>query len=162
MKKISSLVMVGSMVALTVLGTSCAKEQGCTDSTALNYDSNAEEDDGSCIYDDNADLVVKEGNITSNETWTKDNIYRLKGRVYVKDGATLTIEAGTVIKADPGSGAFASALVVNRGGKLMANGTKDEPIIFTSVADDIEAWNDCQSKPSDYSEWTLGWFDHPW
>ena len=58
------------------------------------------------------DVVAVSGTITSDVTWTKDNVYRMDGRVLVSGGATLTIEAGTVIKAAPGSGAFASALIV--------------------------------------------------
>src|SRR5690606_38268089 len=55
----------------------------------------------------------------------------------VPDGVTLTIEAGTIVKAEDGSGASASALIVARGGMLNARGTADNPIIFTSVNDGI-------------------------
>lgn len=82
--------------------------------------------------------VVKKGVITADEMWTSDNIYRLDGRVTVAGGATLTIEAGTVIKANPGAGTFASALLISREGKIMAKGTASAPIIFTTVADDIQ------------------------
>ena len=82
-------------------------------------------------------LTEYSGEITENVTWTNDNIYILDGRVVVTSGVTLTIEAGTVIKAEGGQGADASTLLVARGGKLMANGTAAEPIIFTSVADNI-------------------------
>ncbi len=77
-------------------------------------------------------------NITADATWTKDNVYVLASRVTVLDGVTLTIEAGTIIKGESGSGANATALLIARGGKLMANGTATEPIIFTSFADEIE------------------------
>ena len=61
-----------------------------------------------------ADVPVS-GNITSNTTWTKDNIYLLTGFVYVKSGATLTIEAGTLIKGDkPSKG----TLIITRGSKI--------------------------------------------
>ena len=53
------------------------------------------------------------------------------------DGQTLTIEAGTVIKAKPGQQENASALIVAMGGKLIANGTPGLPIIFTSENDDL-------------------------
>ncbi len=56
--------------------------------------------------------------------------YTLKGWVYVADGSTLTIPAGTVIKGDKGSKA---ALVVEPGGKLIASGTATQPIVFTSA-----------------------------
>lgn len=76
-------------------------------------------------------------NITENTTWYADTVYQLGGRIAVEDGATLTIEAGTVIKGEAGTGANATALLIARGGKLMAEGTVSLPIIFTSVADEI-------------------------
>jgi PKD repeat protein len=73
--------------------------------------------------------IIKSGNITTSETWTSNNIYILNGWVYVKAGATVTIQPGTIIKGD-----FASqgALIVERDAKLVANGTADMPIVFTS------------------------------
>lgn len=93
--------------------------------------------------DDNNDdaavnVVPKSGSITADETWSSNNIYRLDGRVIIEGDATLTIEAGTIIKASPGSGAFASALIVSRTGSINAQGTATAPIIFTTLADDIE------------------------
>ena len=90
---------------------------------------------GNCV--EVVNTVKIDRNISSNETWTKDKIYILATRVTVLSGATLTIQAGTVIKGEAGSGANATALLVARGGKLMAEGTASEPIIFTSVADEI-------------------------
>lgn len=78
------------------------------------------------------------GLITSNTTWSKSNIYLLNGKVVVENGVTLTIEAGTIIKGKEGTGSLASTLIVARGGKLMAEGTADSPIIFTSIKDNIE------------------------
>lgn len=69
------------------------------------------------------------GEITSNTTWTKDKVYLLNGWVYVRSGATLTIEAGTLIRGDKTTKA---ALIVEKGAKLIANGTAAEPIVFTS------------------------------
>lgn len=76
-------------------------------------------------------------NITQNTTWTSDKVYILGGRITVVNGATLTIEPGTIIKGEAGTGANATALLVARGGKLMAEGNADAPIIFTSLADEI-------------------------
>lgn len=70
-------------------------------------------------------------------TWTKDNVYVLNGFVYVEDGATLTIQAGTVVKAQQGTGPAASALVICRGARLFALGSPTEPIVFTSVLDRV-------------------------
>ena len=75
--------------------------------------------------------------IKTNTTWYSDTIYQLGGRIAVENGATLTIEAGTVIKGEAGTGANATALLIARGGKLIAEGTVSKPIIFTSIADEI-------------------------
>lgn len=73
--------------------------------------------------------IVVQGEITTNTTWSNENIYLLNGWVYVRDGATLTIEPGTIIKGD-----FATkgALIIERGAKIMADGTPEQPIVFTS------------------------------
>jgi hypothetical protein len=76
-----------------------------------------------------AQTVPVSGNITANTTWTKNNTYILNGFVYVKNGATLTIEPGTVIKGDNVS---KGTLIVTRGSKINAAGTAAEPIVFTS------------------------------
>lgn len=86
--------------------------------------------------DETGNVVVKE-NIKTNTTWSKDRVYQLGGRIVVESGATLTIEAGTIIKGEAGTGANATALVIARGGKLMAEGTATAPIIFTSIADEL-------------------------
>ncbi len=78
-----------------------------------------------------------QGQITADQTLTADKIWTLKGRTTVTSGATLTIEPGTIIKAEAGTGANASALLIARGAKIEANGTATAPIIFTSTTDDI-------------------------
>ncbi|MDN4165887.1 right-handed parallel beta-helix repeat-containing protein [Cytophagales bacterium LB-30] len=82
--------------------------------------------------------LVKTGALTANETWTAERIVELDGKVIVPSGITLTIEAGTIIKGRSGAGSLASALVVAKGGKLMAEGTASAPIIFTSIDDNIK------------------------
>ena len=79
-----------------------------------------------------------EGNITSDTTLDASKIWLLKGRVSVEDGVTLTIPAGTIIKAASGTGADASTLIIARGAKLIADGTADAPIVMTSISDNIE------------------------
>lgn len=84
--------------------------------------------------DDNTTNAVEiSGDITENTTWMADEDYLLIGQTFVKDGATLTIEAGTTIKSksDDGNG-LAPALVIERGAKIIADGTADNPITFTS------------------------------
>ncbi|MCF8368325.1 MAG: hypothetical protein K9G76_04725 [Bacteroidales bacterium] len=77
-------------------------------------------------------------NISANTTWGTGNVYILAGRIAVESGATLTIEPGVIVKGEAGTGPNATALMVARGGKINAVGTETEPIIFTSVADEIE------------------------
>ena len=81
--------------------------------------------------------VLVESNITSDVTWSSDSVYVLAGRIAVESGATLTIEAGTIIKGEAGTGANATALIVAQGGTLNAAGTASAPIIMTSIADEI-------------------------
>jgi trimeric autotransporter adhesin len=69
--------------------------------------------------------------------WSAGNVYVLQGMVFVEDGAELYIEPGTVIKAEDGVGNNASGLVISQGGKIFAEGTASNPIIFTSVLDDL-------------------------
>jgi hypothetical protein len=69
------------------------------------------------------------GNITTTTTLTSDKEWTLRGYVYVKDGATLIIQPGTVIKSDI---AEKGALCIERGAKIIAEGTATKPIIFTS------------------------------
>lgn len=83
--------------------------------------------------------IVVTQSITTNTTWTKNNVYILDDKIYVQDGATLTIEPGTVIKGrSKPNPADATALVIARGGKINANGTVTEPIIFTAEADNLQ------------------------
>lgn len=132
MKKTILLFAVLFLVAVT----SCQKK-GCTDPNATNYNTEAEKDDGNCEYATDETTVSITDNITTNTTWTADKVYILASRISVESGAELTIEAGTIIKAQAGTGPNSTALLIARGGKLFANGTADSPIIFTSVADEI-------------------------
>lgn len=77
-------------------------------------------------------------NISEDVTWETGNTYVLGGRIAVLDGATLTIEPGVIVKGEAGTGTNATALLIARGGKLMAEGTASQPIIFTSLVDEIE------------------------
>ncbi|MFA5806538.1 MAG: T9SS C-terminal target domain-containing protein, partial [Melioribacteraceae bacterium] len=76
----------------------------------------------------NAQDVAVTGNITTNTTLTSDKTYILKGIVRVESGATLTIQAGTKIYGENSS---QGSLVVKPGGKIMAEGTATNPIVFT-------------------------------
>ncbi|MEC7267843.1 MAG: hypothetical protein VXV82_04410, partial [Bacteroidota bacterium] len=99
------------------------------------------EDDGGSTtppINPGTETVVISGYISQNTTWTADKIYELAGYVVVDSGATLTIEAGTIVKARTGSGAASSALVVARNAMINAQGSASAPIVFTSVLDNIQ------------------------
>jgi len=67
--------------------------------------------------------------VTTNTTWTSNNIYVLYGEILVEKNASLTIQPGTIIKGDKTTG---GKLLVTMGAKLIAQGTPTKPIVFTS------------------------------
>ncbi|ASU33067.1 hypothetical protein [Mucilaginibacter xinganensis] len=101
-------------LSASIFATSCSKKDSSIDPPVTNPASSG---------------VEVKGDIATNTTWTADKIYTLKGFVYVTNGATLTIEPGTIIKGDKAS---KGTLIVTRGAKVMAVGTADKPIVFTS------------------------------
>jgi len=76
-------------------------------------------------------------NITENATWKTGKVYILAGRISVVAGVTLTIEPGVIVKGQAGTGPNATALVIARNARLLAEGTAQSPIIFTTIADEI-------------------------
>ncbi len=83
------------------------------------------------VYPEVTDIIAA-GDITTDLTLTADKVWLLDGWVYVKSGATLTIEPGTVIR---GSKANKGALIIEKGAKIIAEGSVDNPIVFTSNQD---------------------------
>lgn len=80
-----------------------------------------------------ATVQTVSGDITTNTTWTSDKVWEIDGVVRVKSGATLTIQAGTFIKAKPlATGVATGVLVITKSGKIDAQGTATAPVIFTS------------------------------
>ena len=69
--------------------------------------------------------------ITSNRTLFADTVYTISGFVHVANGATLTIQPGTRIVGD--QSVLGSSLFVLRGARIVANGTAQAPIVFTSA-----------------------------
>src|SRR5688500_16270842 len=74
------------------------------------------------------ETMVLSGTIDENIT-LKKGTFTLKGYVYVNNGAVLTIEPGTIVKSDISQ---KGALIIERGSKIIADGTVTDPIIFTS------------------------------
>ena len=98
------------------------------------------------LSEDELQIVAANAGGVGTTTWTSDKEYLLDGFVFVNPGQTLIIEPGTVIRAKTGQGLNASALVVARGGKIFAQGTKNEPIIFTCEGDDLEGSIDVYTR----------------
>lgn len=83
------------------------------------------------------------GTISSNTTWSSADTYVLSNcSLIVAAGATLTIPAGTVVKA----GGSASAIIVD--GRVEALGSESEPVAFTSLADDSRDGDTNANGPS--------------
>lgn len=78
--------------------------------------------------------VLVTADIATSTTWVKTNRYNLQGQIYVSPGATLTIQPGTIIASDVGG-----SLAITRDARLICNGTKEEPVIFTSKQD-VATW----------------------
>jgi hypothetical protein len=99
-------------------------------------------------------IDITDADLVAGQTynWTSNNIYVLEGTVFVEDGATLNIEAGTLVKFKPNvSGTEPSALIICRGAKIFANGTVNDPIIFTAEIDDVNDPDDL--GPADNALW---------
>lgn len=95
---------------------------GCTDSEST--------EPGGIIYGGN---IIGNGEQTfeiRDRQTIKKGTYLMKGWCYVTNGSTLTIEPGTIIKGDRDTRA---TLIVEPGGRLIARGTVDAPIVFTSA-----------------------------
>jgi len=94
---------------------------------------------------------IVSGYLTGTNNWYRTNIYQLNGMVFVRSNSVLNIEAGTVIKGyNLGTDSTnISALVICRDAKIFAQGTPQNPIIFTAEADDT-------AFPDDLSIWGPG------
>lgn len=77
----------------------------------------------------NGNVVTVSDSTNQNVTFTSDKVWLLVGFVKVQNGATLTIQPGTIIKGDKPTKA---TLIIERGGKINAAGTSTQPIVFTS------------------------------
>jgi hypothetical protein len=69
--------------------------------------------------------TIADGDVTLEA----NTVYNLTGALVIADGATLTIPAGTLIKA---TGGTASYIAVSQGGQIFVNGTSTDPVVMTS------------------------------
>ncbi|HXK81549.1 MAG TPA: hypothetical protein PLO05_05280 [Bacteroidales bacterium] len=88
----------------------------------------------SCKPDDNGDENIIDhndwkGDISESVSLDASKVYKLSGLVKVKEGATLTVPAGTRIE---GVGGTSAAIIVEQGAKININGTASSPVIMTS------------------------------
>lgn len=74
-------------------------------------------------------VITVSGDITTDTRWYAQAKYHLSGFVYVRNNSTLTIDAGTIIK---GVSNTKATLIIERGSKIIAAGTANQPIVFTS------------------------------
>ncbi|MBC7587108.1 MAG: hypothetical protein H7178_02020 [Chitinophagaceae bacterium] len=113
MKKLFILIAATGLIA-----TSCRKIEvdGGTTTTTINP---------------SEESTILEGRIIANRTLKANYTYKLRGLVYVTNGAILTIEPGTKIVGELNKN---GALIICRGAKIIADGTQDKPIVFTSEA----------------------------
>jgi hypothetical protein len=110
-------------------GTTPSKDGGTSSDGSTTLPDGAQPDGGLCAE-------VLEGAITQDKKLSASCAYLIKGLVQVKAGATLTIEKGTKLR---GESATKGTLLVQRGAKLVAEGTADEPIVFTSQSSQPKA-----------------------
>ena len=109
MKHMSKMLLLTAVIGITVVGATVAEE-----------------------------ILVKD-DISTSTTWTSSNVYNLQKQVYVLPGASLTIEAGTLVQSTAGLG---GSLAVCRGAKIYVNGTQDKPVIMTSTNDNLKSWHE--------------------
>jgi len=95
--------------------------------------------------------------IDDSQTWTNDRIWIMDGKVVVRNGGVLTIEEGTIVKAADGQGVDATALVIAKGGTLNANGTAENPVVFTDTADLLSYSNTDRISPNRVATDTGKW-----
>lgn len=141
MSKLNGLVFLSLVLGGVSFAVACSDDGNLGGSPSPNSTSTPSGDDGGgstsdpdgSTGTDGKPKAVEElsGDLTASKTLSADKDYLLKGLVRVKPGATLTIDKGTTIKGDSASKAI---LLVEAGAKLIAEGTADEPIVFTSQA----------------------------
>lgn len=122
-----------SVFAMAAILASCSSDDDAP-ATTPPTDPTDPTTDGIIASQDDPDLQVAElkGDITADITLAASEAWMLTGELVVKDGATLTIEAGTTIKATPGGTNV--YIAVEQGGKINATGTAASPIVITSSA----------------------------
>lgn len=115
-----------SMLALAALSftfTSCSNDD----------DEPKKEETGAGVV--TIDPANFKGTLEKDQSATLDpsKTYFLTGSFIVKDGAKLTIPAGTVIKATENTDSKVRYIAISQGGQIFINGTAANPVIMTSA-----------------------------
>lgn len=135
MKKLSSL----ALIALISAGAAACNDSDDDNKPNPNVNCDETPDHAECkepgpgpdpnpaACDDAPEVVELNGDVTEDTTLCKDSLIVLTEKVYVTNGATLTVQAGATLYGEPGS-----ALIVTTEGRIHAEGSASEPIVFTS------------------------------
>ena len=87
-----------------------------------------------------AQITITDADLSNGTyNWSNENEYILDGNVFLEEGGILNIGAGTIVRGKllPTTGDGTSALIITRGAKINAVGSKNNPIIFTAEIDDV-------------------------
>ncbi len=98
----------------------------------------SEDDNNASTPVDPTESYELSGNITEDLTLVAGESYKLSGAVLVKEGATLTIPAGTEIVAVDDD--VVDYILIEQGAKIDAQGTASNPIVMTSESKKPGAW----------------------
>ena len=135
-----------SAVAATALFTGCGEDDAAASTTASSHTGTTTcKTIASTTYTISSDVnktfteeCTIKGKFTNDLRLTADKLWALDGQVIIgndnKDNATVTIDPGTVIMGKDGE-----FLLISRGSKISAVGTKTHPIIFTADNDVYKA-----------------------
>lgn len=81
--------------------------------------------------------TVLTGALSENRTLVATEEYAIQGAYLVKNGATLTIPAGTVLVSEVGTGNY---IAVEQGGKINIEGTSTAPVIMQTANNNPGDW----------------------
>lgn len=159
----------GALVAGLAM-TGAAKAQNL-DAEGRNLDNEQVFVDGGSVIGANGQVITDASpgdadelfTIEQSATLSADKWYNLNARVVVMPGATLTIEPGTVFGSGKTVDGASGSLIIARGAQIIAEGTREEPIIFTS-REDLGNWENDPSHatgkdPRNRGQWRPGIFE---
>ncbi|MHC3995319.1 hypothetical protein ACXWTF_10860 [Thiomicrolovo sp. ZZH C-3] len=133
-------------LTLSMVTAAALSLTGCNDvNNTYNYVFDNNTSDSGSTTTPTVPVVTLTGAYNYDMTLDAANVYEIDGEVTFLDGTTLTIPAGTRLYGKTG----ASYLAINQGAKIIAAGTADSPILFTSKNDFLSGFtesNDIQGE----------------